>query len=92
MATVESDKIMYEIYQEEGYGRRFRVVYFTELTERNRDLEIGRALAGRHVHDGFISGTSRDEAKIAIDKLLEKLNAGQELAPEDCRAALDRFR
>ena len=92
MAAIESDRIMYEIYQEEGYGRRFRVVYFTELSERDRDIEIGRALAGRHVHDGFISGGMRDEAGMVIDALLDKLNAGEEVGGDECCTALDRYR
>ena len=91
MPAIESDKIMYEIYQEEGYGLRFRVVYFTELGDRDRDLEIARALAGRHLHDGFIAGFKRDEAKAAISALLEKLNAGEEPDPARRLAELGRY-
>ena len=38
--TTESDRVMFEIYRESGYDRLYRVVYYTELSERNRDLEI----------------------------------------------------
>ena len=38
-----SDKTMFEIYREEGYGRKYRVVYFTELNDHNRETEISKA-------------------------------------------------
>jgi hypothetical protein len=88
VARLESDRIMFEIYREASYDRRFRVVYFTELTERNRDLEISRAMAGEHVVDGFIRLERSEEAKAAIDVLLERLNAGEALPAELLRAAL----
>ena len=40
----ESDKIMFEIYRETEYTGRYRVVYFTELQEHNKESEINRAL------------------------------------------------
>ena len=40
-------KIMFEVYREGGYDRRYRVVYFTELNDHNRDTELNRCLAGR---------------------------------------------
>ena len=39
-----SNKVMFEIYREAGYGRKYRVVYFTELNEHNKEAEINRAL------------------------------------------------
>jgi hypothetical protein len=91
VARLESDKIMFEIYREGGYDRRFRVVYFTELSERNRDLEIGRALAGEHVLDGFIPTERSDQAKALIGSLLERLNAGEAVSRADLTAALAEF-
>ena len=91
MARLESDRIMYEIYREASYDRRFRVVYFTELTERNRDLEIGRAMAGEHVLDGFIRLDRSEEAKAAITALLERLNAGEALPAEQLSMVLGDF-
>ncbi|MBM4117043.1 hypothetical protein FJ251_04755 [bacterium] len=88
MARLESDKIMFEIYREAGYDRRYRVVYFTELSERSRDLEIGRALAGEHVLDGFIALEHGERAKALIAALLERLNAGEAVSREELAAAL----
>lgn len=64
------DKVMFEIYREAGYGRRLRVVYFTELDEHDKESEINRALAGEHVYDGFLAGRAIDDAKRAIVGLL----------------------
>lgn len=92
MARLEADKVMFEIYREAGYDRRFRVVYFTELSERNRDLEIGRAMGGEHLTDGFLAADRLAEAKAAIRSLLDRLNAGEALPPAELGAALAPFR
>lgn len=72
-----SDKTMFEIYREEGYGRRWRVVYFTDLTDHNRETEISRAMAGEHLYDGFIKNYRKDEAKRIIAGFVERLNRGE---------------
>ena len=77
----ESARIMYEIYRDEGYNGRYRVVYFTELNEHNRETEINRALAGRHVHDGFIPEWRKEQSKALITEFLERLNAGDPVDP-----------
>ena len=92
MAKLESDKVMYEIYREADYDRRFRVVYFTELSERNRDHEIASALAGEHICDGFLSVARLSDAKLAITALLDRLNAGEALPPAAVAAALAAYR
>ena len=38
------DKIMFEIYKENIYSDRYRVVYFSELDDHNKDKEIDRAM------------------------------------------------
>ena len=48
------DRVMFEIYREGSYNLKYRVVYFTELGDHNKDDEISRALAGDHVFDGFL--------------------------------------
>ena len=46
----ESDKIMFEVYKEATYTGRYRVVYFTELQDHNKEFEISRAMAaGAHM-------------------------------------------
>ena len=74
---MESAKIMFEIYQEESYNRRYRVIFFTELNEHRREIEIVRAMAGRHVYDGFIREWRKDEAKAIIEDCLQRLNEGE---------------
>jgi len=36
----EAAKVMFEIYREAGYGRKYCAVYFTELDENNKETEI----------------------------------------------------
>lgn len=88
----EADKVMFEIYREAGYDRAYRVVYFTELSERNRDQEISRAMAGEHLADGYIDARRLDEAKATIAGLLERLNGGEVVGAEAIIDALERYR
>ncbi len=85
---MESDKVMFEIYREPDFNRAYRVVYFTELGEHNKEYEINRALAGEHFYDGFIRNYRKDDAKKIIEGFLKRLNAGEPLAPDDLEAAL----
>jgi hypothetical protein len=84
----EADKVMFEIYRETEYSGRYRVVYFTELQDHNKESEINHALAGEHFYDGFIQNFRKDEAKQIIQGLLERLNNGEELQPADVESAL----
>ena len=85
---MESDKVMFEIYREEGYNRRFKVIYYTELSDHNREFEINRALAGEHYFDGFIKNFKKDEAKEKIEGILQRLNDGEMVSQEEIRAIL----
>ena len=84
----ESDKIMFEVYRETGYNGRYRVVYFTELQDHNKETEINRALSGEHFYDGFIKNFRKEEAKDRIDSLLKRLNEGEKLTPADVEREL----
>jgi hypothetical protein len=84
----ESDKVMFEIYRETGYTGQYRVVYFTELGDHNKESEINHALAGEHYFDGFLKNYRKDEAKEIIDGILSRLNNGESIAPEDVERAL----
>jgi hypothetical protein len=75
------DKVMFEIYREAGYDRRYRVVFFTELDEHNKEVEIARATAGEHYYDGFLRADTLREAKQIIADVLERLNRGEGLEP-----------
>ncbi len=80
-----SDRTMFEIYRESGYGRKYRVVYFTELGEHDKEAEIGRALTGEHLLDGFIRDLDKASAKRVIHAFVDGLNRGE--SPD-----LDRLR
>jgi chromosome condensin MukBEF MukE localization factor len=89
MAT--SDRTMFEIYREAGYGRAYRVVYFTELEEKNKEQEINRAMAGEHVFDGFLADHSKDAGKSRVAELVARLNAGDRLGADDIATQLREF-
>jgi len=74
--SFESQKILFQIYREGSFNRRYRVVYFTELGDGNKETEINRALAGETVFDGFIKDFKKDEAKAIIERYLQDLNNG----------------
>ncbi len=81
-------KVMFEIYREAAYDRLYRVVYFTELDEHNRDEAIARATAGEHFYDGFLWEDALPEAKHVLGRLLERLNRGEALGPDEVSHAL----
>ena len=89
--AMESDKVMFEIYREAAYTGKYRVVYYTELNENNKEWEINRALSGEHFYDGFIKNYRKDEAKDIIDAILKRMNDGEKLAPTDVEVALGEF-
>lgn len=76
-----ADRTMFEVYREPGFNRTYRVVYFTELGDHNREAEFNRALAGDHYLDGFLDNGSKDQAKAIIDEHLRRLNDGEEIEP-----------
>ena len=88
---VESDKIMFMIYRDTTYTDKYRVVYFTELDEHNKEAEINKAFSGVHYHDGFIKNFKKDKAKEIIDRFIERLNKGEDIPPSKISKALDEF-
>ncbi len=84
----ESDKVMFEIYRETEYTGQYRVVYFTELQDHNKETEINHAMAGEHFYDGFLKNFGKDQGKEIINTLLARLNGGEKLAPEEVEQAL----
>ena len=57
----------------------YEVIFFTELDDHNREAEINRAANGEHVYDGFIRNRGKDQAKLALGSILERMNNGEEL-------------
>lgn len=74
---------MFEVYRDAAYGGEYRVVYFTELQDHNKETEINRALSGEHFVDGFLRNFRKDDAKAVIGQLLERLNRGERITPEE---------
>jgi hypothetical protein len=87
----ESDKIMFEIYRESTYTGQYRVVYFTELQDHNKEFEISRAMAGEHFYDGFIRSYRKDQAKEVISRFLDRLNSGERLTSADLERELKDY-
>ncbi len=84
----ESDKTMFEIYRDLRFGSHFRVVYFTELQDHNKESEINRAMAGEHYLDGFIRDFKKEDAKAVIDGLLVRMNGGETIPPDQFLSSL----
>ena len=84
----EADKVMFEIYRETEYSGQYRVVYFTELQDHNKETEINHAMAGEHFFDGFIRNYRKDEAKEIINAILARLNSGERLDAGEVERAL----
>ena len=88
MGLIGIDKTLFEIYREAEYADRYHVVYFTELNEHGRDREIGRAMAGESFLNGFPRDRGKREAKRVIDGVLDRLNGGGHVDPEEVRSLL----
>ena len=71
-------KTMFEIYREQDSNRAFRYVFFTDLDEHNRGKEIARAAAGETVFSGFLADDRKVDARVAVEAIVEELNAMDE--------------
>ena len=88
---LEADKVMFEIYRDGTYSGKYRVVYFTELGDTNKEWEINRAMSGEHFYDGFIKNWRKQEAKAVIESFVRRLNDGQLLTPAQLEAELKEY-
>jgi hypothetical protein len=88
--SLASDKIMFEIYKETTYSGRYKVVYFTELQDHNKE-EISRAMAGEHFYDGFIGNYRKEQAKEVINQILDRLNNGEKVGAADVERQLQPY-
>ena len=70
----ESDKLMFEIYRQKDFNRKFKVVIYTELNEHNKEAEINRALDGESIYDGFIRDNVKAEAKKVLAAMIDEMN------------------
>ena len=86
-----NDKIMFEIYKENMYSKEYRVVYFTELNEDNKEREIDRAMKSDHVFDGYILSIKKYRAMKQIEDIIQRLNDGETLDVQYLKKQLKEF-
>ena len=89
--TPPPDKIMFEIYRDVSRNGAYEVIYFTELDDHNREAEINRAANGEHVYDGFIRNRGKDQAKLILGSILERLNNGEHLPAAEIERELQPY-
>jgi len=87
----ESEKTMFEIYRDPTWSGKYRVVYFTELNDHNRELEFNHAMRGDHFMDGFLRNYGKEEAKSVINQVLERLNSGEKLDVTEVKKVLEPY-
>jgi hypothetical protein len=89
--TTDSKKVMFEIYREAEFSGRYKVVYFTELGEHDKETEIAEAMRGEHIYDGFLLHRERHQARQVVDTILDRLNRGESVGRSDIEQALQPF-
>jgi len=77
--TTDTKKVMFEIYRDVSLSGQYKVVYFTELGEHDKETEIADAMRGEHVFDGFLLHRERNQAKQAMEQILDRLNRGESM-------------
>jgi hypothetical protein len=88
---IQSEKVMFQIYRESAFNRRYRVVYFTELDEHNKDGEINDALRGEALFDGYLRNYTKEEAKRVVASLLARMNSGEAVNAAEIEEQLKPF-
>lgn len=89
--TTDTKKVMFEIYREADFSGRYKVVYFTELGEHDKETEIAEAMRGEHIFDGFLLHRDRGQAKQVLDGILEQLNRGEPVDRNEIEQKLQPF-
>ena len=75
--TTDTKKVMFEIYRDDSLSGRYKVVYFTELGEHEKETEIADAMRGEHIFDGFLLHRERNQGKQVLEQILDRLNRGE---------------
>jgi hypothetical protein len=86
-----TDRVMVAIFKDTLYDGRYKAIYFTELDEHGRDVEIGRAMKGEQAWGGFLSRARIDDARGAVDGVVKRLNDGETLSVEAIDGALKAY-
>ena len=89
--TADTKKVMFEIYRETDFSGRYKVVYFTELGEHDKETEIADAMRGEHIFDGFLLHRDRSQAKQVVDEILERLNRGESMGSVEIEQMLQPY-
>ena len=89
--TTDSKKLMFEIYREADFSGHYKVVYFTELGEHDKETEIADAMRGEHIYDGFLLHRDRSRAKQVVDEILERLNRGESVNSAEIEQLLQPY-
>ena len=89
--TSDTKKVMFEIYRDADFGGRYKVVYFTELGEHDKEKEIDDAMRGQHIFDGFLLHRERNQAKVVVDEILHRLNNGEQIDENSIRETLQPY-
>jgi len=89
--TTDTKKVMFEIYREKDFSGRYKVVYFTELGEHDKETEIADAMRGEHVFDGFLLHRDRNQGKQVVDEILDRLNSGEPVDRNEIEQKLQPF-
>jgi hypothetical protein len=89
--TPPPDKIMFEIFKDTARNGDYQVIYFTELDDHTREVEINRAANGEHLFDGFIRNRGKDQAKLVVGSILQRLNNGEAIQPAEIEKELQPF-
>lgn len=89
--TSDTKKVMFEIYRDADFGGKYKVVYFTELGEHDKEKEIDDAMRGQHIFDGFLLHRERNQAKVIVDEILNRLNNGEQIDETAIRESLQPY-
>jgi hypothetical protein len=89
--TSDTKKVMFEIYREADFSGRYRVVYFTELGEHDKETEIADAMRGEHIFDGFLLHQERNQAKQVVEQILDRLNCGEVITSSEIAQTLQPY-
>lgn len=89
--TADTKKVMFEIYRETDFSGRYKVVYFTELGEHDKETEIADAMRGEHIFDGFLLHRDRSQGKQVVEEILERLNCGESIGSAEIEQLLQPY-
>ena len=89
--TTDTKKVMFEIYRDASLSGQYKVVYFTELGEHDKETEIAGAMRGEHIFDGFLLHRERNQAKQVMEQILDRLNHGEPVDQSTIEEMLQPF-